>query len=228
MARQNCEHVFPNYDLRFEYPGKVGQIELFEAYNVAHPVTKVADASVQMNVGALDLAAVGYPLVCKRDWGGEGFTVFWIEDQAALETTLLKISSETAEAEQLLLQKAIPANGGRVMRVVCVGNFFKAYWRVASDPNEKIVHLEEGGRVDDHQLDSDLLLMAKNSARQFCADTGINLVGIDFLFDFSMPDPRPLIIELNYFFGRKGLGGSSAYYAILTREIQKWCRRILA
>jgi len=225
MARQNCEHVFPNYDLRFKYPGKVGQIELFEAYHVAHPATKVIETSTEMNVGALDLAAIGYPLVCKRDWGGEGFTVFWIEDQTALETTLLMISSESAGPEKVLLQKAVPENRGRVMRVVCTGKFFKAYWRMASDPDEKIVHLEEGGRVDDHQLDPHLLLLAENSARQFCTATGINLVGIDFLFDFSTPEPRPLIIELNYFFGRRGLGGSSAYYAVLTREIRDWCRR---
>ena len=27
MAKQNCAHVFPNYDARFEYPGKTGQDE---------------------------------------------------------------------------------------------------------------------------------------------------------------------------------------------------------
>jgi ribosomal protein S6--L-glutamate ligase len=31
MARQNCPHVFPDYDARFQYPGKTGQAKLFQA-----------------------------------------------------------------------------------------------------------------------------------------------------------------------------------------------------
>ena len=29
LAKKNCKSVFPNYDARFKYPGKIGQIELF-------------------------------------------------------------------------------------------------------------------------------------------------------------------------------------------------------
>jgi ribosomal protein S6--L-glutamate ligase len=39
MARENCEHVFPNWDARFEYPGKSGQIRLFRKYAAPHPHT---------------------------------------------------------------------------------------------------------------------------------------------------------------------------------------------
>ncbi len=27
MARENCPHVFPNYNARFKYPGKINQIK---------------------------------------------------------------------------------------------------------------------------------------------------------------------------------------------------------
>jgi len=30
MAEQNCEHVFPDYKARFSFPGKTGQIKLFQ------------------------------------------------------------------------------------------------------------------------------------------------------------------------------------------------------
>ncbi len=113
------------------------------------------------------------------------------------------------------------------MRVVCIGEFFKAYWRIAPEPDERIVHLTDNGRIEADKLDPELLLKGENAARQFCAKTGINLVGIDYLFDFSSSVPKSFIIELNYFFGRKGLGGSQAYYTILICEIQKWCQRIL-
>jgi ribosomal protein S6--L-glutamate ligase len=31
-----------------------------------------------------------------------------------------------------------------------------------------------------------------------------------------------MLLEINYFFGRRGLGGSEAYYKILLAEIQVW------
>ena len=126
MVRQNCDHVFPNYDLRFQYPGKTGQIALFETHAISHPATMVIDTFPDMNFEDLDLTAIGYPLVCKRDWGGEGFTVYWIDDHEELETTLKKILDESAEPEKVLLQKAVPGNQGRVMRVVCIGEFFQS------------------------------------------------------------------------------------------------------
>jgi ribosomal protein S6--L-glutamate ligase len=30
------------------------------------------------------------------------------------------------------------------------------------------------------------------------------------------------MLEINYFFGRRGLGGSDAFYEILKREINTW------
>ena len=39
MARTNCRHVFPNYDVRFRYPDKIGQINLFRDFHIAHPAS---------------------------------------------------------------------------------------------------------------------------------------------------------------------------------------------
>jgi ribosomal protein S6--L-glutamate ligase len=40
-------------------------------------------------------------------------------------------------------------------------------------------------------------------------------------------DPQtPLFIEINYYFGRTGLGGSEAYYRILMEEIRNWIRQL--
>jgi ribosomal protein S6--L-glutamate ligase len=33
-------HVFPDYEMRFKYPGKVGQSLLFEKLEIPHPATK--------------------------------------------------------------------------------------------------------------------------------------------------------------------------------------------
>ena len=37
MARGNCPNIFPDYDVRFRYPGKIGQVRLFQETDVAHP-----------------------------------------------------------------------------------------------------------------------------------------------------------------------------------------------
>jgi ribosomal protein S6--L-glutamate ligase len=34
-----------------------------------------------------------------------------------------------------------------------------------------------------------------------------------------------MLLEINYFFGRKGLGGSENYYRILLAEIRNWLAR---
>jgi ribosomal protein S6--L-glutamate ligase len=35
-------------------------------------------------------------------------------------------------------------------------------------------------------------------------------------------DPQPLFLEINYFFGRAGLGGSERFYDMLQTEIDNW------
>ncbi|HSM47587.1 MAG TPA: hypothetical protein VK872_07215 [Draconibacterium sp.] len=40
LVRENCRYVFPNYDMRFDFPGKLGQIELFRKMEANHPDTK--------------------------------------------------------------------------------------------------------------------------------------------------------------------------------------------
>ena len=34
MARKACPHIFPNYDARFAYPEKIGQVQLFQENRV--------------------------------------------------------------------------------------------------------------------------------------------------------------------------------------------------
>jgi ribosomal protein S6--L-glutamate ligase len=96
-----------------------------------------------------------------------------------------------------------------------------SYWRVHDDKNRPVITLAGGGVVD---FDADPLLRqaAEEAVRGFCRATGINLAGFDLLFDANDPHPRPLFLEINYFFGRQGLGGSQRYYALLETEIRRW------
>ena len=99
MARANCRHVFPNYDARFRYPDKIGQIRLFRDFDIAHPASEIFVNIASFHNGSQKSPSkigLKYPLVFKLDWGGEGDTVFLIESEEDLDRILRK----TAEFEK--------------------------------------------------------------------------------------------------------------------------------
>ena len=83
----------------------------------------------------------------------------------------------------------------------------------------------------DHGSDGHLMAAAEKATTAFCRKTGINLAGFDFLFctDPAVADPQtPLFLEINYFFGRRGLWGSEAYYHRLQRAIDHWLEKAIS
>ncbi len=79
MARANCSNVFPNYDAKFKYPGKIGQIKLFREINAPHPSTEIYSDLAWFHKKYRPKPGhwpTRYPLVFKYDWGGEGETVY--------------------------------------------------------------------------------------------------------------------------------------------------------
>ena len=91
MARQNCSHVFPNFDARFDYPGKIGQAALFHQTRVPCPATETfcdLDIFFKKYGNAPLTVNVDFPLVFKFDWGGEGDHVYLIPSAAELYNVL--------------------------------------------------------------------------------------------------------------------------------------------
>jgi ribosomal protein S6--L-glutamate ligase len=78
--------------------------------------------------------------------------------------------------------------------------------------------------------DSDLGLRQKGIAvvRDFCRRTKINLAGFDVLFNENdgRKNPHPLLLEINYFFGRTGIGGSEVFYTMLQAQIDHWLKKL--
>ena len=224
MARANCPHVFPNYDARFRYPDKIGQIKMFREFNMAHPATEIfvnVDSFHQGFKNRTPKDCLKFPFVFKLDWGGEGATVFLIES----EDDLSRILHTTAEFEKsgqsgFLLQEYI-ANRNRSLRVVVIGQRIISYWRIQEEEGGFYTNLGKGAIID---ADGEPELQHKAVAlvKQICHKTSINLAGLDVIFPAEIDDPDPMLLEINYFFGRRGLGGSQAYYQILLAEIQSW------
>jgi len=227
MARSICPHVFPNYDARFDYPDKFGQARLFQEIGVPHPRTEVYDRNKLSDAVYEDLIKnppFSFPFVFKFDWGGEGDNVFLVDAITTLEKLLNKaISYEKTGQYGFMLQEFIPTQG-RSLRVVVIHRRMICYWRIQRSQAYFHTNLTKGAKID-RRMDPELQKAAITAVQKFSGITHINLAGFDFLFsekESSQGNPTPLFLEINYFFGRKGLGGSDAYYRILFKEIHHW------
>jgi ribosomal protein S6--L-glutamate ligase len=224
MARQHCDFVFPNYDARFRYPEKIGQIRLFRATNTPYPETRAFDdmASFRREFGAKpQRLPFAWPFVFKLNWGGEGDTVYLIDSFEALQVRLQQVDIfEKSGQKGFLIQEFIP-NRNKTLRVVRIGRQYIVYWRVLKNQTGFLANLSKGATID-FDSDPDLQKSAITIIEALCKKTGINLAGFDAIFSAEQNDRQPLLLEINYFFGRKGLGGSRAYYKILQSEIQQW------
>jgi ribosomal protein S6--L-glutamate ligase len=227
MARANCPHVFPNYDARFKYPGKINQIKLFRKVKVTHPASEIfshlASFQQQYREGPAK-QSLNFPVVFKLDWGGEGETVYLIKSAENLQKTLKKAAEyEKSGQAGFILQEYI-SSSSRTLRVVILGQRVISYWRV-QEKNDGFYSNLSKGAVIDSDAEPGLQHKAVALVKYLCQKTGINLAGFDVLFSSKNGDPDPMLLEINYFFGRKGLGGSENYYRILLQEIRNWLTR---
>lgn len=222
MARRNCTHVFPNLDMRFDYPGKCGQIELFSRLGIAHPRTRCYPCLDEFRRDRS--AAFELPAVVKMSWGGQGETVFKVSHGQELELALRRVADfELSGQRGFLIQQYIPG-AQHALRVVVIGSRTLSYWRLQKDSGRFGTSVD-GGAAIDHQADPDLQAAGRTAAREFCERTGLQLAGFDFIFsqrDTDADPMEPLMLEINYYFGRTGLGGSEAYYRILVEEVDAW------
>lgn len=253
MSRKHCPHVFPNYDARFDFPGKIGQICLFQRMRAPFPPTHAFETAAdydrqfrnradesplqraespavskeQSNIvpGLTGEQPFGFPCVFKSDWGGEGEGVFLVKTPGALEKALknARVAERTGQ-KGFLLQQYIPSRG-RTLRVAVIGDRFSSYWRVQKNPAEFLTSLKAGAVID-HGGDPLLQKEGKSVVKSLCLRTGINLAGFDVIFSGHEKEPKPLLLEINYFFGRRGLGGSLHYHKLVDQAVRRWLERL--
>lgn len=225
LATANCKHVFPNLDVRFDFPSKSGQTRLLDKLGVAHPETAYFESVAAFKPST---GTIVYPAVVKYDWGGQGNTVFKSDDSEQLAVVVDKAAACEATGQcGFLVQEYIPASHG-ALRVVLIATKKVAYWRVSKSADTFSTHVDGGARIDT-TYGPDLQQSAIAVVEQVGGKTGLQLAGFDFIFDQRDLERgliRPLMLEINYFFGRTGLGGSEAYYRILEAEIDKWLAAI--
>jgi len=225
MCREHCPHVFPNYDARFDFPGKLGQASLFEKVGVPFPRTypfgRVSAYRERKDQGG----PLPFPCVFKFDWGGEGDGVVLLKTAEALEEAIKRAhGAERGGQKGFLLQAYVPCRG-RSLRVVVMEDRLFNYWRRQGDESAFLTNVKAGATID-HESDPQLQEAGKGAVRDFCAKTGINLAGFDLLFPDHDKAPEPLFLEINYFFGRQGLGGSVKYYPLVDEAVGRWLEKL--
>jgi ribosomal protein S6--L-glutamate ligase len=228
MARDNCNHVFPNFDARFKYRGKIGQAKLFQEHNVAHPQTETylnLDSFSKHYSDFPQKVTFDFPFVFKFDWGGEGDQVYLIKSNSEF-LNVLRTAEKFEKTGQagFIIQEYIPTKN-RSLRVVVIGRTYISYWRIQQVTECFFSNISKGAVIDSDS-DPDLQAAAVKSVIDFCFQTGINMAGLDVLFAIDEKIKNPLFLEINYYFGRRGLGGAEKFYEILNDEITKWLARI--
>lgn len=226
LARKSCPLVFPNYDARFAFQGKMGQIDLFKKMGAPHPESMVftdTEAFYRRIKRVPDDLPFGLPCVFKFDWGGGGDTVYPIHSESRLMILLESAKAYEHTGQQGFLLQEMISTGARSLRVVVIGRRYLSYWRVLPESGGFWTGLTHGARID-AAADPGLQTRAVNAVRDFCRLTDINLAGFDLLFSDTSGVPQMYFLEINFFFGRQGLGGSEAYYRLLIEEIGNWLK----
>ena len=221
MALKSGKPVFPRSGPFHTNDGKLGNFMLFEKLGLAHPVTLCFDGLPQALAawkdGAPQRAGITPPLVAKGAGGGEGRNVFLVnsaEELARLEGRLDPTCMRGPSG--LVLQEYVEC-AGRDARVVIMGDRMQAFWRVAAK-GEFRGNLSQGGRVDRDSRPDDLA-RALELARRLRDLAAVDLAAVDFL----IPEGKePMFLEINFYFGRRALGGAEAFLEEFLLAVRQW------
>ena len=219
--------IFPNYEARMRYPGKIGQSHLFRNLGLSHPKTLSWESVGQLENAYPDLKGMPHeiPFMIKEDRRHEAEGIFLIENSKCLSEALDHLAiRERSGFKGFVLQEYIPC-GGNVLRAVIIGKRILTYWKRPAQSRQKVTTISRGALID-RDWRPDLQEKGCASARKLVEKTGINLAAIDFVFPMSDKDPEPLFLEINYYFGRRGLGGTEQYYRLLYEAIHDWLAEI--
>lgn len=220
MCSESQGSLFPDYRARFNYPGKSGQSILFHEAGLPHPKTMQWN-SVGHFIGAMEsLLPHGFPFLIKEDRRHEAEGIHLIKNERDIEISLKKISEKyTQEEPRFITQELIQADGN-ALRVVIMEDSYISYWK-RSGKGQVISTISNGAAID-KTWRPDLQEKGIEMVKKLSGKTGINLAAVDFIFSLKEPDPVPLFLEINYSFGRAGLGGTINYYKLLFRAITNW------
>jgi len=215
--------IFPRYEMRFKYQGKTGQSLLFKCFGCPHPETLCWSSVEEFKNEYKDIELFPHalPFLVKADKAHEAEGVSLVKDSASMLETLDYLIKRERSGVSGFVTQAYIASGGNVLRAVIIGRKVVTYWKRPYKHGKVITSISRGAIID-HDWKPDLQEKGRVQAQSLSKKTGINLAAIDFIFPFTEKEPAPLFLEINYYFGRRGLGGTKNYYRLLHEAIQDW------
>ena len=215
--------IFPNFEVRFKYPGKIGQNTLFERFGYPHPTTLCWSTVEQFRNAYPRNVDFPHklPFLIKDNLSHEGEGVYLVEDKISLSKALSRLARQEKTGPSGFLSQSYVSCGGNVLRAVIIGKRVITYWKLPKNPGHVITTISRGAMID-HHWRPDLKEKGEVLTQALSKTTGINLAAIDFVFPFSEKDSQPLFLEINYYFARRGLGGIENYYNLLFQAILDW------
>jgi ribosomal protein S6--L-glutamate ligase len=160
-------------------------------------------------------------VVVKPDRGGGGYLVRLVETRENLEQALEALRRVEQRGDYGFVVQRYHDTGCRDLRVVVIGDCYLSYWRCQSDPGEFRTNLGRGAHVD---ADSwpEQQQAACELVRAFCEASCLNLAAFDLIFPGDRGDSVPLFLEVNFCFGRRGIGGTPRFRNLLRRAVHRW------
>jgi ribosomal protein S6--L-glutamate ligase len=209
LARSHFPHLAPRYD----YRGKARQIRLFRRLGLPHPRTLLYPSpAAAATAGRSGAPPLPFPFVLKGDSGGGGSAVFPV----ASRTEYLERLERLPRDEPVLVQEWID-NAGKDLRVVLMGSRAASYFRVGGDSFYN--NVSKGARIDYDMLPS-RQREGRNMTLALGRRIGVDLAAFDIMFPAA--GGPPLVVEINFQFGRKGLGGLQGYERMFSDAVREW------
>lgn len=215
--------IFPNYQARFQYSGKMGQSLLFKEKELPSPKSHEWTAVTEFEdyVKSEGPCPHERPFFLKTNRGHEGEGIYLVEDQETLAKAMNQLQGLEKTGTFGFISQEFIQTQGNVLRTVILNKSIMTYWKRSQTPEEIITTINRGAKIDG-EWRKDLQEKGRQATNRLMGKTGINLAAVDFVFDFTRHDPEPLFLEINYSFGRRGLGGSENYYGLLFQSIRDW------
>lgn len=216
---------FPRPAVQLTLDGKLGNHLLFTRLGLPCPAAlafpDLETAAKAWRAGEVARAGLTPPLVAKGAGGGEGRNVFLVHGPEELLSLAGSLETACAFGPPGLLLQQLVDSGGRDLRVLLVGDHHEAYWRIGP-PGEFRNNLSQGGRVERQAWPAQMAAGLELALRLQQA-AGLDLAGVDVLVP---PHGQPLLLEINFYFGRHALGGLDALRRLWLAAVRRWLTRL--
>jgi ribosomal protein S6--L-glutamate ligase len=198
---------------------------MFQEFHLPHPETRLWSSVHELREFIREGGSLShsFPFLVKANESHEGEGIFVVTGPGRLESVLEILGSWEKTGQSGFISQEMVQTDGNVLRAVVLGKQTITYWKRSNKAGDPVVTISRNARVDGDWR-RDLQRKGRFEARRICKKTGIDLAAMDFVFSMEDPDPQPLCLEINYYFGRRGLGGSLNYYRLLHRAIQDWLK----